>query len=87
MADHPSYTPRQAFARDVLTAAVDGGSSYWARIWTYRSDCPPDHVLAVGVDTEDDQSVFQVSLADIQAAIDNVADRADTCGFGRLDHL
>jgi hypothetical protein len=85
MAAHRSYTPRQAFARDILTAAVDGGSSYWARIWSYRSDCPPDQVLAVGVDTEDGQSLFHVSLDDIQAAIDNVADRPDTCGFGRLD--
>jgi hypothetical protein len=83
--DHTTtYTPAQAFARDVLTAAVDGGSTYWARTWTYHSDCPPDQVLAFGVDIEDDLSLWQVSLDDIQAALDSIADRPADCGFGPL---
>jgi hypothetical protein len=82
--DTATYTPQQSFARDVLTAAIDGGSTYWARVGTYRSDGPPDQVLAVGVDLEDDRSLWQANLDDIQAALDKVADRPGECGFGTL---
>jgi len=82
--DTDTYTPAQTFARDVLTAAVDGGSAYWARTWSYRSDCPPEQVLAFGVDIEDDRSLWQVSLDDIQAALDKIADQPGEYGFGTL---
>ena len=65
-----AYSPQQAFARDVLTAAVNGGIQHWARVHGSQWDVPPGQVHAKGVDDRDGRSLWRVDLDDIQRALD-----------------
>jgi hypothetical protein len=66
-----TYTPEQAFARDLLITAVNGGINRWARVHGYLIDAPADQVRAEGIDTMD-RSVWSITLADLTAAIDKL---------------
>lgn len=74
-----AYSPQQAFARDVLTAAVDGGIHHWARVHGYQQDVPPGQVHDEGVDDRDGRSLWRVDLDDIQRALDTLTDDPDLC--------
>ena len=73
------YRPQQAFARDVLTAAVGGGIQHWARVRGYQWDVPPGQVHVEGVDDRDGGSLWRVDLDDIQRALDTLTDDPDLC--------
>ena len=77
--DSAAYSPQQAFARDVLTAAVNGGTHHWARVHGYQWDVPPGQVHAEGVDDRDGRSRWRVDLDDIQRALDTLTDDPDLC--------
>ena len=74
-----AYSPQQAFARDVLIAAVNGGIRHWACVYGYQWDVPPGQVHAEGVDDRDGGSRWRVDLDDIQRALDTLTDDADLC--------
>jgi len=74
-----AYSPQQAFARDVLTAAVNGGIRHWACMHGYQWDVPPGQVHAEGVDDRDGRSLWRVDLDDIQRALDTLTDDPDLC--------
>jgi hypothetical protein len=79
MTESSGYSPQQSFARDLLTLAVNGGITHWARVHGYRADVPPDEVLAEGVDLRDNRSLWVLDLADVQNAINAVIDTPDLC--------
>lgn len=79
MTESSGYSPQQSFARDLLTLAVNGGITHWARVHGYRADVPPDQVLAEGVDLRDNRSLWVVDLAAVQNAIDAVIDTPGLC--------
>jgi hypothetical protein len=62
------YTPEQAFARDVLIAAVNGGINRWAHVHGYLIDAPADQIRAEGID-KTDRSIWHITLADLQNAL------------------
>jgi hypothetical protein len=66
-----AYTPEQAFARELLAAAVNGGINRWARVHGYLIDAPADQVRAEGLDTVD-RSVWSITLGDLNTAIDKL---------------
>lgn len=72
------YTPEQAFARDLLIAAVNGGINRWARVHGYSVDVPADQVRAEGIDIGD-RYVWTVTLAELQAAMNKLAAHPDLC--------
>lgn len=66
-----TYTPEQAFARDLLITAVNGGINRWARVHGYLVDAPAEQVRAEGIDLMD-RSVWSITLADLTVAIDKL---------------
>jgi hypothetical protein len=83
--DEAGYTGAQAFARSILTTAVEGGINYWAYITRYRWDCPPEQVIAQGHDEQDDHALFVVDLAKIQATLDTLVDHPDQLPIAGLN--
>src|ERR1700748_3293926 len=77
-------TPEQAFARDVLIVAVNGGINRWAHVHGYSIDVPADQVRAEGIDVGD-RSIWTVTLAELQAAMKQLAGDPDryACGETR----
>lgn len=73
-----TYTPEQAFARDLLITAVNGGINRWARVHGYLIDAPAEQVRAEGIDTMD-RSVWSITLADLTAAIDKLISDPAQC--------
>jgi hypothetical protein len=84
MTDYP-YSPQQALARDVLTLAVNGGITRWARVHGYTVNCPPEQVRAEGIDIAD-RSLWTVDLGDIERAIAKLIATPDQCAAPRLRH-
>jgi hypothetical protein len=73
-----TYTPEQAFARDLLITAVNGGINRWARVHGYLIDAPAEHIRAEGIDTND-RSVWSITLADLNTAIDKLISDPAQC--------
>lgn len=73
-----TYSPDQAFARDLLIAAVNGGINRWARVHGYLIDAPAEQVRAEGIDLMD-RSVWSITLADLTAAIDKLINDPAQC--------
>ena len=73
-----TYTPEQAFARDLLITAVNGGINRWARVHGYTVDAPAEQIRAEGIDTVD-RSVWSITLADLNSAIDKLISDPAQC--------
>jgi hypothetical protein len=73
-----TYTPEQAFARDLLITAVNGGINRWARVHGYTVDAPAEQIRAEGIDTTD-RSVWSITLADLNSAIDKLISDPAQC--------
>ena len=58
-------------ARDLLITAVNGGINRWARVHGYTVDAPAEQIRAEGIDTTD-RSVWSITLADLNSAIDKL---------------
>lgn len=67
------YTPRQQLALDLLVAAVGDASTKWATVHCARLDGPPAQIGARGVDAENYDIPWQVSLIDLQDTICDIA--------------
>jgi hypothetical protein len=78
MTDQTGYTREQAFARELLIVAINGGINRWARVHGYSVDGPADTVRAEGIDTLD-RSVWSLTLADIITAIDKLIINPEQC--------
>jgi hypothetical protein len=74
------YSPQQALARDVLTLAVNGGITRWARVRGYTVNGPPGQVRAEGIDLAD-RSLWTVDLRDIEHAITKLIEAPDQCAI------
>ena len=72
------HTPEQAFARDLLITAVNGGINRWARVHGYTVDAPAEQIRAEGIDTTD-RSVWSITLADLNSAIDKLISDPAQC--------
>ena len=66
-----TYTPEQAFARDLLITAVGGGINRWAHVHGATTDGPAEQIRAEGIDILD-RSVWSVTLSDLNGAIDKL---------------
>jgi hypothetical protein len=73
-----TYTPEQAFARDLLITALNGGINRWARVHGYLVDALAEHIRAEGIDSVD-RSVWSVTLADLNRAIDKLITAPEQC--------
>lgn len=73
-----TYTPEQAFARDLLITAVNGGINRWARVHGYTVVAPAEQIRAEGIDTTD-RSVWSITLADLNSAIDKLISDPAQC--------
>ncbi|MDT0262295.1 hypothetical protein [Jatrophihabitans lederbergiae] len=79
MTNPTGYTLEHAFARDVLTIAVNGGINHWARVHGYLIDCPPTDVRAEGIDARDERSLWHLDLDNVQEAITKLATHPEDC--------
>jgi hypothetical protein len=78
MTGQTEYNREQAFARELLIVAINGGINRWARVHGYSADGPADTVRAEGIDTLD-RSVWSLTLADIITAIDKLITNPEQC--------